>query len=242
MVYVPAVVFTSLHKPRASELAMERLRKVWKKYYPKYYSLEIKYGVNITDKFWKEDFSQAKSLIASAEGNVKAGDLTGANYKLVEARQIMQRLRSRNGFEYFLDSMTKFDDNLTQILVSLRGKDRLAEKDLQALRSIYKDLQASWSRVAKTKIDLVAFGFDEEKEKAIRSRIQEEERLIALFAAALASRDADRIFQAAQDLKPNFIVLYKAFGDFQPIFDQIVAERKEREKEEEKEKVEEGSE
>ncbi|MEE8637477.1 MAG: hypothetical protein V3T21_00365, partial [Candidatus Margulisiibacteriota bacterium] len=55
-VYIPVLLFTNLHKQRESEIALERLRSEWDKFDYKYHDLEIKYGLNITDKFWEEDF------------------------------------------------------------------------------------------------------------------------------------------------------------------------------------------
>ena len=225
-VYIPALLFTNLQRQRESEIAMERLGKEWNKFDQKYHNLEIKYGVNITDKFWKEDFDKINELITTAEVFIKEEKLIEAHEQLEEVRTILKVLRSRNGIDYFLDGMTEFHEAMEQIFLTIRGKDRLMERDLNKLRALFKEAQASWAEVARTEIDSSAFGFDLQKVDAIKKRIKEEERLLAGFAVALSSRSEDKIFQAAADLKPNFVVLYKAFGDFQPIFDMVLKERK----------------
>ncbi|MFH1683837.1 MAG: hypothetical protein ABIA67_03015 [Candidatus Margulisiibacteriota bacterium] len=227
--YIPALIFTNLQKQRESELAVERLRKKWDKFNQKYYGLEIKYGKDITDKFWKEDFDQISALIVSAEGFVKQKKLSAARGKLEGIRVVLLELRSRNGLKYFLDGMTGFHNSMEGLILTLTGKDKLNDKDVFKLRLLFKEAQSSWTKVAGSEIDLLLFGFDPKKIEAVKKRIQEEEQGMASLAAALSSKDADRIFQAAQDLKPNFMVLYKAFGDFQPIFDKVVKERKEKE-------------
>jgi hypothetical protein len=98
---------------------------------------------------------------------------------------------------------------------------------LEKLRGLFKEAQAGWAEVAKAEVDPKVFGFDEEKIEAVNKRVRYEENMLASFAAALSSKDEDKIFQAAQDLKPNFVVLYKAFGDFQPVFDRVKREKKE---------------
>jgi hypothetical protein len=231
-VYIPVLLFTNLHKQRESEIALERLRSEWDKFDYKYHDLELKYGLNITDKFWEEDFDRINELITTAEVYVKGGQLPRAHQQLEEVRFILKELRHRNGLGYFLDGMTEFHEAMEQIILSIRGKDQLSEKDLAKLRRFFKEAQASWAKVSRSEIDPSLFGFDPKKVEAIRERIKYEERELAGFAVALSSRDADRIFQAATDLKPNFVVLYKAFGDFQPIFDKVIKERKEAKKSE----------
>jgi hypothetical protein len=226
-VYVPAFIFTNLQKQRESEIAVERLKKEWKQFNRKYYNLELKYGLNITDKFWKENFEEISGLIISAEAMVKGRELGSAHDKLGGVRQILSELRHRNGLAYFLDGMTAFQEPMEEIIRSLRGKDKLSDKDLAGLRDLFREAQNSWAELEKTEIDPAVFGFDPGKTEAVGNRMRDEEKLLANLAAAFSSKDADRIFQASQDLKPNFIVLYKAFGDFQPIFDQVVKERKE---------------
>ncbi len=227
-VYIPSLIFTDLQKQRESEIAVERLRREWDRFYKKYYGLEIKYGMNITDRFWKEDLDVINSLMVSAEAFIREGRLEEAEGQLSAVKDVLRDLRHRNGLVYFLDGMNEFRDAMERIILSLRGKDWLSDKDLERLRGWFRQAQKSWSEVSRAEIDRELFGFDPDKVDAIRKRVKEEERVLAGFAAALSSQDADRIFQAAQDLKPNFVVLYKAFGDFQPIFDRMIKERKEK--------------
>jgi hypothetical protein len=230
--YIPALMFTDLHRQRESEIAMERLGGMWKDFYEHFRGLEIKYGLNITDKFWKEDFDTIDVLITTAETYVRGGQLPLAHEQLEEVRGIFKELRHRNGMEYFLDGMTEFDRAMEEIILFIRGRDKLSDKQLEKLRDLFRKAQKIWAKIARTKINAEIYDFDEEKVKALKKRIQHQERKLATFAAAFSSRDTERIFQSAQELKPNFIVLYKAFGDFQPIFDQMVEERKEREEKE----------
>jgi hypothetical protein len=229
--YVPALVFTGLERQRESELSVARLKKKWQEFYDTYYGLELKYGVDIKDIFWQENFNDISQAIVSAEVLVSEERLEEAHERLEVVRQVLKELRQRHGLPYFLDGMTGFDRPMQEMIRFLRGKDRLTDRDLKILRSLFRQAQGSWNELMTVEIDPGYFGFDREKIKAIKARLKEEERGLADLAAALATNNPDRIFQSVQDLKPNFMVLLKAFGDFQPIFDQVIKERKEAAKE-----------
>ena len=225
-VHIPTLIFTNLHRQRESEIAMERLSREWQKFKQKYYHLEFKYGLDITDKFWKEDFDRIDLFLTTAEVFIGERKLAEAHEELERVRFVFRELRKRNGLDYFLDGMTEFHEPMEQIILTLRGKDNISEEDLFRLEALFREAWGSWERVAAAEIDPEVFGFDPEKMEAIKERIKEEQSLLENFAAALSARNADQIFQGATDLRPNFVVLYKAFGDFQPIFGKIIEERK----------------
>lgn len=225
--YIPAFIFTDLHKQREAEIAIQRLRARWDVIYDQYYGLKLEYGINIVDKFWKEDFDKTSAELELAETLIKAKQLSAAHERLVGIRTNLRDLRQRNGLEYFLDGMTGYHDAMENIRLSLRGKDKLRDKDHKQLRSLFKQAQNNWAKLDVTKIEAKNFGFRSKKIEAIRRRVREQEKHLAAFAAALSSKNADLIFQSSQDLRPNFTVLYKAFGDWQPIFDQVIREKKE---------------
>jgi hypothetical protein len=225
-VYIPALTFTGQQHQRESEIALEQLRKKWAGFHQEYYNVKIRYGLNITDKFWKEDFDRVTRLIATAESLTRDGNMVDAHLQLREMRVLLRDLRYRNGITYYLDGMTRFHDAMDGIIAGLRGRDVLTQKDINRLRSHFKEAQRGWLKLSRQELDAELFGFGKEKVKAVKNRVKYQERMIASFAAALSSRSMDRIFQSAQDLRPNYTVLYKAFGDFQPVFDRVKWENK----------------
>lgn len=224
--YVPVMVFTDLGKQRESEIAMERLKKRWDDFNQTYYNLEMKYGVNIVDKFWQEDFDKINQAMVSAETLVASQELGQAHQELSEIRYVFLELRHRNGFDYFLDGMTEFYDPIQEIIICLRGKNKLSDKEYDRLITLAERARRKLNKLSISKIDPGYFGFSPRKNEAIRKRVKDQEKLMSAFEKALSSGDLDRIFQSAQNLKPNYLVLYKAFGDFQPVFDQVVKERR----------------
>ena len=240
--YIPALVFTNLQQQRESELAMDNLKREWDKFNQKYYSLEIRYGLNITDKFWKEDFEKIKGLVVSAEGFVKEEDLKAAHENLEEIRLLLLELRHRNGLKYFLDTMTKFHDSMEAIIETLRGKDKLNDRDLSRLESLAQEADKSLKAALAFEFDPDLYKYTPEKIKAIREKLGSEMEELEDFERAVAAQNSDSIFQTAQDLKPGFVVLYKSFGNFQSILDRAKQERKKKEEEEEKKKQKEKSE
>jgi hypothetical protein len=229
-VYIPADVFTNLSKQRESEVAMEKLVDVWQRFKENYYQLEIKYGVNITDKFWQEDLDQIDKLILAAQTSIKEQNLTRANEQLQAIKVVFKDLRHRNGLVYFMDELNDYQLVMTGIFQTIRGKRGLKDKDLAQLEQLSDQAQLILNEAISTEVNPELFGFEEGKKEAILKRLEIQQELVANFGSAVALANYDEIFQSAQELKPNFIVLYKAFGDFQPVFDVVVKERKEQEK------------
>jgi hypothetical protein len=220
--YIPVFIFTDLEKERESQLSFERLKDNWKKFSQKYYNLEFKYGQDITDKHWKEDFDQIGELLVSAEAMIKEKKWEESYKKIREVRLVFAGLRKRNGIDYFLDKMTSFSEAVEESLLILEGEGKLKDDDLRELRALFKKAQKNLTEAEKAGIN---FNFDAKKETALRNRIKDEQILLAAFAAAIPSKNREKISQAAANLKPNFIALYKAFGDFQPVFNQIIKEK-----------------
>jgi hypothetical protein len=224
--YIPALIFTDLHRQRESELSLERVKGNWKTFSDKYYELEFKYGVDIVDKFWKEDFEKIEDLLVTSEGYVKAEKLAEAHLELDKIRFVFKRLRHRNGLPYFLDGMNEFDTEMEEILDFIKGKPRLDEREVEKLRNLAVDAREKWTKVLSAEVSADVFGFDDKKVAAIKKRVKAQDEVLREFEVALWSDDENAIFQTAQDVQPNFVVLYKAFGDFKPVFDQIIKERK----------------
>ncbi|MBU0502402.1 MAG: hypothetical protein KJ811_04040 [Candidatus Margulisbacteria bacterium] len=229
-VYIPALMFAKLHKQKETKLALSRLRREWNNFHLKNYNLKIKYGVNIVDKFWQEDFDEISGLIVSAEQAAELNDLDQIYVSLEKIRLVLLGIRSRNGLSYFLDPLNQFDQTLDKLKLELQGKDRLGDKDLKKLNVLREEAQRYLTVAASFEIGPELFGFKPEKVSLINQRILQEQQALDTFEKALSSLDHDDVFQAAQELTPNFIVLYKAFGDFQPVFDAIIKERKHEEK------------
>lgn len=224
-IYIPSLIFADLKRQRSSEIVLGKLRFEWNKFHNHFYNLKFEYGVDIVDKFWKEDFDQIGQLIATAEVMVKEDKLEDAYHKLEEIRSVFRELRHRNGLPYFLDRMTDFHQTMDEILAYLRGKSELKDKDYKKMDKLSKEALLRWDKLAEAKIDGQIYGFDDTKIKAIRQRISFEAERVEGFKAAVESGDENAIFQSAQDIKPNYIVLYKAFGNFKPIFDEIKKEK-----------------
>lgn len=223
--YIPALVFSDLGKQRETELSLEHLRRSWNDFHLNFYNTKIKYGVNIVDKFWQEDFSRVDALITSAEVLISQHKLIGVNEQLEPIRIIFMDLRKRNGLLYFLDGLTTFDGLIDEISNRLVGKVRLQDKEIRELQALADTASQVLQGLSDFELKPKLFGFNSDKLAAINARLLEQQRLVQKLSQVIQARDLDAVFQSAQDLKPNFIVLYKAFGGFQPIFDAIIKEK-----------------
>jgi len=225
--YIPALFFVRLHRVRESELALDSLRFSWNEFHLKFYKLKMTYGVNIVDKFWQSDFDRINTLITSTEGFVKVRDFDRAQDELARVREVFAALRSRNGVDYLLDRFNFFDQKLAELQAKTQGKSRFTDRELRELRTLCDEAYADWSSLIDFEIDPALYGFSKEKIAAIKKKAAAEQKVLEVFKQSLNSDQPqpDEIFAAAQALRPTFVVLYKAFGDFQPIFDAIIKER-----------------
>jgi len=151
--------------------------------------------------------------------------LIGVNEQLEPIRIIFMDLRKRNGLLYFLDGLTTFDGLIDEISNRLVGKVRLQDKEIRELQALADTASQVLQGLSDFELKPKLFGFNSDKLAAINARLLEQQRLVQKLSQVIQARDLDAVFQSAQDLKPNFIVLYKAFGGFQPIFDAIIKEK-----------------
>jgi len=216
--YIPALFFMNLQKQRESAIALKMLKAKWNEFDQKYYELELKYGIGITDKLWKDDFRAIDALTSSAEGRAAAG-------KLTVVREILKELRHRHGLDYYLDKMIAFNDAMEEIIKFTNGKKKLSETDLAKLYDLSKKARKEWATVSASRIDTKTFGFDLKKPGAIKKLVEKEQKSLAKLDLAIDSKDLDQIASAVQEIKANFMLIYRVFGDFNPVFETIRSEK-----------------
>jgi len=224
--YVPVLFYTKLNRQHESELAWDKFRGKWNDFNGQFRGLKLKYGVDIVDEFWEEDFAATETAVVSAEGLIKQKSLAAANAELLKVQQHLPELRRRHGIAYFPDTLSRFQRVMLMIKGAVDGKPRLTDRELAQLGEMLKMAQAEWTRAANQEIDPGYFKFPAKKIKALKKMVGDEERGLGSFAAALASKRADLIIAAVDELQPTFTQIYRSFGDFQPVFDQLAAERR----------------
>jgi len=224
-VYVPALVFTDLFRQRESEIALADLKKEWQRFYDKYHGMKMKYGVDIVDKRWPQDFDLINNLIASAEVCTSDELLIPAYASLEAVRFVLADIRKRNSLHYFLDYLNDFDATMGQMSLTVRSKTRLEEKDLKKLKNLSEQARLEWQIVGQASLEAKLFNFDELKVEALKERIKKEEQVLESLDRALKYKNQQAIFQSIQNIKAEFVVIYKAFGDFGPVFERVLEEK-----------------
>jgi hypothetical protein len=219
--YIPTLLYTETFKQRQAQFAMEGLKDEWGNFYAKYYNLELKYGVDITDKFWKSDLDAIASAIASAESFIKANLMPAAFARLSMVRTALRDIRHRHGIESVLDRLTDFDESLQKMYGFVRTKRKINDRDATIMGKMLDDTQAKWELVERSKINASLYGFSFSKSRALKKRIREEGVRVKNLSALIPSRDPGSILSCIVDLRNNFTLLYKAFGDFDPIIKKI---------------------
>lgn len=205
---------------------MERLKPEWENFNAKYFGLEIKYGVNITDKFWKDDFREMQTLVSSAEDSIKTAKLMEAHADLEEIRQIMIGIRHRNGISYALDDLVPLEEPLAAISAMLPHKEKLTDKDYTQLRDLSQQAQDRWKKALSAKVEATLFNFDALKMKNIEEHFRQQQKNLLQIDGALYSKDRAQIAAAVDTASAEYLQIYRAFGDFQPILEKIKEEDK----------------
>jgi len=219
--YIPALLYTETFKQRQAQFAMERLKDEWGSFYARYYNLELKYGVDITDKFWKSDLDAIGSAISSAEAFIQANLMPAAFMRLSIVRGAMRDIRRRHGIESVLDRLTDFDESLQKIYGFVRARRNISDRDATILKKMLDDTQAKWELVERSKISSSLYGFSSSKTQALKKRLRDEGVRVKNLAALAYIRDPGSILSSVTDLRNNFTLLYKAFGDFDPIIKRL---------------------
>lgn len=226
--YIPVLLLTKMQKQRESEISFQRFKNRWNGFYETYYSLELKYGVDIKDALWQEDFDQINAYIVTAEVNIKDKKLLNAYDNLDGVRETLKELRSRHGMNYFMDDLLSFGDLLDEMQAVAAYKITLNKNEILKLSQLDKAALEDWKTISKKPVDAKLFGLSKEKTAAVKERIKLEKGTLVNLETALAVSSPQKIIQSVADIQPNFVMLLKAFGDFQPILDQVKKERAEK--------------
>jgi len=222
---IPPIILTQMGKQVYSAVAMERLLTQWDNFYETYYPLEMKYGVNIIDKMWKSDLSEAKSQIASAEIAVNTHMLRQAANQLLKAENIFHEIRGRHGVSYILDDMLDFSDNIREIKKKC-AQEKINERDFVQLRKMFDETENKWKKVENTKIDQALFGFTPGKIKALKIKIKGEKKYLQALSGAIYAGNKEEATLASIAIEQNLVQIIRAFGDFNPIIEKVKQENK----------------
>ncbi|MFA6549443.1 MAG: hypothetical protein WCT39_05920, partial [Candidatus Margulisiibacteriota bacterium] len=224
--YIPTLLYTETFNQRSAHFAVERLKDEWGQFYSKYYSLELKYGVDITDKFWKSDLDAINSAIASTEVFINANMLPAAFTRLYTVRGTLRDIRHRHNIESVLDRLTDFDDALQKLYGFGRSRRKISDRDATIMGKMFDDVQAKWELVERSKINASLYKFNFSKSRALKKRLKDEGARVDNLAALVPTRDLGRILSSILDLRKEFTLLYKAFGDFEPIINKLKEQTK----------------
>lgn len=224
--YLPVLFYASANRQHESELAFDRFRGKWHDFYGQFHDVQLKYGVDITDELWQEDFTACNNVVASAEGLIKQKQLTKAYNELLQLQRHLPKLRHRHGLNYFPDNLSDFDEVRLAIQGQLQGKGRLTDREIAKLGELLRMAQTEWNKARTQEIDPGYFKFSPKKIKALKKLISDEDQALGTFAAALASKKIDLINAAVAGLQPDLAKITRAFGDFQPVIDRLAEERR----------------
>lgn len=219
--YIPALFYADRHRPTEEAIAYPRLQNTWRSFYKKYYSLRLKYGVDITDEFWQSDLDKINGLIEDAGTMVQQKKLNQARELLEPVQPILSNLRHRHNLDYYLDRLILFQVQLGDINDMVVHKQRLSDGEKRRLIAMGDSLTKKWRGVEKAKVNWRTYGFSAKKTAAFKPLLKDVSLGVGLLTAALPAGDPAEIKMLAAALKEKYTVVYRVFGDFQPIFDEL---------------------
>lgn len=223
--YIPAVILTGMGKNLDSKIALERLQDKWKDFYSNYYPLEMKYGLNIVDKMWKDDLKSVGTDIVTAETFLKASNLSQANVQLLPVRKIFREIRHRHGIQYILDDMLDFDDGIG-VIKKKSCQKKISERELALVKQQYDVASNTWASILADDKALLVFQFESVKVIAIKKKMNKLKQDLPILNDAISAGEKEAIYAAAVKIEKDYLQIYRAFGDFNPILEKQIEKRK----------------
>lgn len=213
-VYIAALALTNQDKADASRKAIQALREAWQAFSAKYAD------ANPADKPWRTDFAAVDKQVAQAVAIIGTpGKAMGEAHQALEGvRNVLMRLRQRNGIDYYIDGLTAFHHPMEDIVLTAKDKtaQTLSDADVGKIRGLLAEAEKHWRAVAASKPDAATYQLSAAQADDVAKLVQLESAALAALKDALAAGDKAQIAKTAVGIKPNFAKLFVSFGDFAP--------------------------
>ncbi len=159
---------------------------------------------------------QAGLVLTQAAELVAGGDKFSAHAALRSLRNILVELRRSREIDYYLDGLTGFHEPMEAIVRIVRGKSasNLTNSDINAIRVLFPEARTRWDTVSSQVFEAKLYRLDEAQATKLQEQIALEDNALDILEQALSSRARNSIVVAAQGIEPEFIELYRLFGNF----------------------------
>ena len=172
--YVPALALTKMGTHEASQKALERLNREWRKF-----STAHRRAMP-SDKLWRVDFDRVGDAIADAEKQLKDGEKLDAHESLEAVREIFLESRRRNGLTYYLDYLTEFHTTMEEIVLAVKvDNPRDLEPDsIAKIHKLTRTASQQWEHVKSAPFHQKRFVFGDEKSAQRKQFLQAETEVL----------------------------------------------------------------
>jgi hypothetical protein len=205
--FIPVWALTVEGRLDLAAKAIPLLQREW------YGFKERHYGDKTLDAGWRNDFDRIDALIREADAIIDGGrfpDLVRAPLERTAA--LLAGLRQRNGIDYYPDHLIAFRVVMDGIVAAGRDKELKAES-VERIRALYPAAREAWGRLPAAGPGPV-FHLTAAKSDALPGMIEAETSALVALGRALDANDAAAIAAAALAIRPPFLSVYYAFGDF----------------------------
>lgn len=211
---IPAIELAAARDPLLARTAMDELVVEWQRF------LERHRDDRPDEPVWRDWLDAVDTLVMDAD---ELADSTGtlgtvAEY-LIDVRMMLVELRDSVGLDYWTDGLHELDEPLDDLhrLALARDSASLDAADTGRLRELLLEAQAIREEIEQQEFDPGRYGFDAEQERRRDHSMERLGRTLEGLEAALDAGERRAILTAARTVRPDFLELYRLFGDWREL-------------------------
>ncbi len=144
-------------------------------------------------------------------------DLSAAHEHLEDIRTVMLQMRRDNGIDDVMDTLTLAHRSMGDVVAAFTGATTpalLTQQHKADLTVQLANYTSAFNTLAARKIDSELFGFSPAKTQGIQAAVSASKQNNTALQDALLLNDNAAILAAANKVKPLFVKLFLAYGDF----------------------------
>ena len=172
------------------------------------------YGDKTADAGWRADFDRIDALIREADSILDGGRFPDlVRVPLERVATLFAGLRQRNGIDdYYADHLIAFRAVMDGIVTAARDQNANAGA-VDRIRALYPAAREAWGRLPAAG-PAAYFHLTTAQRSALAGMVEVETKALDLLGRALDGNDPPAVFAPALAIRPPFLSVYYAFGDF----------------------------
>jgi hypothetical protein len=208
---IPAIELAASRDPLPARVAMDELVATWDRFYSRHQ------GDRPDEPVWRQWLAAIDTLVLDVDEMADSADfLPFVAENLTDMRMMLVELRDSVGLAYYTDALHELDEPLDELhrLALARDSATLRPADTARFGALLDEARAIWDDAAETRFEPGRYGFDAERERLREYDAGRLEGALAELDEALAAGERRAVLNAARAVRPDFLDLYRLFGDY----------------------------